>query len=171
MKELQKIGNQIHPSIQVTVDYPTNYTNGRMPVLDTEHWLEEVERNGAKRVQVMHSHYSKPMANTYVIHKDSAISERSKRNILTADLVRVMRNISPLCTTAERNEKIQFFMSRMQHSGYDTKDRINVYRAAKKKYNEMLRKDSEGITPLYREKNWNRVERTILTFEPESRKN
>ena len=159
MKELQKIGNQIHPSIQVTVDYPSNNTNGRMPVLDTEHWLEEVERNGAKRVQVMHSHYSKPMANTYVIHKDSAISGRSKRNILTADLVRGMRNVSTLCTTAERNEKIQFFMSRMQHSGYDTKDRINVYRAAKKKYNEMLRKDSEGITPLYREKNWNRVER------------
>ena len=23
----------------------------------------------------------------------------------------------------------------------------------------MLRKDSEGITPLYREKNWNRIER------------
>ena len=43
MKKLQEIGNSIHPSIQVTVDYPSNNPNGRMPVLDTEHWLEEVE--------------------------------------------------------------------------------------------------------------------------------
>ena len=159
MKELQRIGNQIHPSIQVTVDYPSNNPNGRMPVLDTEHWLEEVERNGEKRVQVIHSHYSKPMANTYLIHKDSAISERSKRSILTADLVRVMRNISTQCSTTERTKKIQFYMSRMQHSGYDQKERIEVYRAAKRKYSDMLKNDSEGVTPLYREKNWKRIER------------
>ena len=41
MKKLQEIGNSIHPSIEVTVDYPTNNPNGRMPVLDTEHWLEK----------------------------------------------------------------------------------------------------------------------------------
>ena len=159
MKELQRIGNGIHPSIQVTVDYPSNNTNGRMPVLDTEHWLEEMEVNGTKRTQVIHSHYSKPMANPYVIHKNSAISDRSKFNILTADLVRVMRNVSTQCTTAEKNSKIQFYISRMQYSGYNAEERINIYRAAKKKYIEMLRKDTEGITPLYREKNWNRIER------------
>ena len=148
MKELQRIGNQIHPSIQVTVDYPSNNPNGRMPVLDTEHWLEEIEIDGAKRTQVMHSHYSKPMANPYVIHRNSAISDRSKLNILTADLVRVMRNVSTQCTTDERNSKIQFYMSRMQYSEYNAEERVNVYRAAKKKYNEMIRKDTEGVTPL-----------------------
>ena len=73
MTELQKIGNQIHPSIQVTVDYPSNNTNGRMPVLDTEHWLEEVERNGAKRVQVMHSYYSKLCGNLGLVSKAKLI--------------------------------------------------------------------------------------------------
>ena len=33
-----------------------------------------------------------------------------------------------------------------------TKQRSDVNRVVKKKYNEMLRKDSEGITPLNREK-------------------
>ena len=42
MKKLQEKGNGIHPSIQVTIDYPSNNSSGRMPVLDTEHWLEEV---------------------------------------------------------------------------------------------------------------------------------
>ena len=108
------------------------------------------------------------MANTYVIHKDSAISERGKRSILTAYLVWVMRNVSTLCTTTERNAKIQINMSRMQHSGYNTKERIDVYRAARKKYNKMLRKDSKGVTPLYREKNWIRIERVN---EKETKKN
>ena len=60
MKRLQEIGNSIHPSIQVTVDFPSNNQNGRMPVLDTEHWLQEVMINGTPKRQVLHSHYSKP---------------------------------------------------------------------------------------------------------------
>ena len=39
-------------------------------------------------------------------------------------------------------------------------ERIKVYRAAKKRYDEMVRKDEEGIEPLYRSKEWNRNERT-----------
>ena len=121
MRKLQGIGKSIHPSIQITVDYPTNNPNGRMPVLDTEHWLEKVEKNnGEKKVQVVHSHYSKPMANTQVIHKNSAISEKSKHNILVADLVRIMRNISTICKKEERKKRIQFFMNKMQNSGYDS---------------------------------------------------
>ena len=57
MKKLQEIGNEIHPSIQVTVDFPSNNQNGRMPALDTEHWMEEAIINGVKKQQVMHSHY------------------------------------------------------------------------------------------------------------------
>ncbi len=160
MKKLQKIWNEIHPSIQITVDYPSKNPNGRIPVLDTEHWLEEVEEtNGEKKVQVLHSHYTKPMANPHVIHKNSAISEKSKQNILIADLVRIMRNISTKCTETERREKIQVFINRMQHSGYDVEERVRVYKTAKKKYEEMKKKDVEGEKPLYRGKNWNRLER------------
>ena len=111
MRKLQEIGNTIHPSIQVTVDYPTNNPNGRMPVLDTEHWMEEVELNGCKKTQVLHSHYMKPMANVNAVHKSTALPERSKKNILVADLVRVMRNVSTMCSTTERNQKIQYFLA------------------------------------------------------------
>ena len=159
MKKLQVIGNDIHPSIQVTIDFPSNNENGRMPVLDTEHWMSEIEENGVKKVQVLHSHYSKPMANAFVIHKESAVSERNKESILVADLTRVMRNISTKCSEQERRSKVQHFISRMQYSGYGMEERVRVYRLAKRRYEEMLRRDAEGETPLYRGKDWNRSER------------
>ena len=47
----------------------------------------------------------------------------------------------------------------MQYSGYGMEERVRVYRLAKRRYEEMLKKDAEGETPLYRGKEWNRNER------------
>ena len=49
MKKLQEIGNEIHLSIEVTVEYPSNNSSDRMPVLDIDHWLEEVEGNNGEK--------------------------------------------------------------------------------------------------------------------------
>ena len=86
MKKLQEIGNEVHPSIQVMIDFPSNNRNGRKPALDTEHWMEETIINGVEKQQVMHSHYSKPMANAVVTYKDSAMAAKTKENVLVADL-------------------------------------------------------------------------------------
>ena len=103
-----------------------------MPVLDTEQWIEDVEVNGVMKPQILHSHYAKTMSNKFVIHKDSAISSRSKENILTADLTRIMRNVSKQCTNEERKEKVQEFVSRMQYSEYSKEERTAIYKKAKK---------------------------------------
>ena len=110
MKKLQKIGNDIHPSIQLTIDFPSNNANHRIPILDTEHWIEDVEMEGERKPQILYSHYAKPMSNKYLVHRESAIPTRSKMNILIADLVRIMRNVSRLCKLEERNSKIQEFV-------------------------------------------------------------
>ena len=80
-------------------------------------------------------------------------------NVLVADLVRIMRCVSPLCDAGERLVHVQNFMYRMQLSGYQKEQRVNVYKAAKKRYDQQIKNDSEGITPLYRSKQWNREER------------
>ena len=36
----QQIGNSIHPSIQIEVDFPSNHEDGKMPVLDLKVWRE-----------------------------------------------------------------------------------------------------------------------------------
>ena len=49
MKKLQEIANSIHPSIRLTIDYPSNNKNGRLPILNTEQWIEDMEVNGQIR--------------------------------------------------------------------------------------------------------------------------
>ena len=34
MKLLQEIANSIHPSIRMTIDYPSKYVDGKVPMLD-----------------------------------------------------------------------------------------------------------------------------------------
>ena len=96
MTKIQEIANSIHESIKVTIDYPSNHANGRMPVLDLEQWIEPVKCGITTKSQILHSHYMKPIASKHVISKTSALSEETKMNILVADLVRIMRNVSPL---------------------------------------------------------------------------
>ena len=159
MTELQKIANSIHPSIKVTIDFPSNHSNGRIPCLDTEQWIEDIKINDVIKPQLLHSHYAKPVSSKYVTLRDSAISYQSKINILVADLVRIMRNVSPLCNNEERTEKIKEFLIRIQHSGYDQLERCTVYRRAKKKYDNIIENDKNGICPLYRNKFWNQKDR------------
>jgi hypothetical protein len=70
-----------------------------------------------------------------------------------------MRNVSRICPYEERKEKIQTFIHRMQFSGYSKSERHHVYTKAKQRYDEMIRKDEQGIQPLYRSRGWNREER------------
>ena len=99
------------------------------------------------------------MANKFVIRNDSAISARSKTNILIADLFRIMKTISRNCPDEERKKKIQEFIKRMQFSGYPKKERAYVYTKAKRKYDECLRKHDADEQPFYRGKSWNFKER------------
>ena len=161
MKKLQTLGNSIHPSVQLTVDFPSANENERMPVLDTEQWMEEVEVNGTKKQQILHSHYSKPISSKYVVHRSSALPIRSKMNILVSDLVRVMKNISIRCTPEERKGKVQEFIDRMQYSGYTKSEKARVYQKAKQRYEKMVEDSDNGLVPLYRNKNWKRAERRI----------
>lgn len=46
--------------------------------------------------KILHSNYIKPIATRYVVNRDSAFQLKSKINILVADLVRVMEDVSPL---------------------------------------------------------------------------
>ena len=165
LNKLKGIANDIHPSIQVKIDYPSNHDNNRLPVLDTEQWMEDVIVNGVCRTQILHTHYEKAISNKTVVHRESAISFVSKINILTADLVRINRNISSFCVRGEREGKMQYFMKKLQHSGYSKKERITVYRKAKGIYDKMCENASRDIYPMYRGKFWKQKERQIEKSE------
>ena len=72
MERIKLIANSIHKSISVKVDYPSNHPNKRLPILDTEMWIEKIEVNGVMKHQILYSYYEKEMSSKYLIHKTSA---------------------------------------------------------------------------------------------------
>ncbi len=168
MELVKEIANDIHSSIKVKVDYPSKHESKRLPMLDMELWIEKVEIDGEMKYQLLYSHYMKAVSSRFVIHNNSAISSCTKINILVNDLIRVMKNISPHVKKEERNRHIQYYMYRLQFSGYSKEDRIKVYRKAKKRFDEMIRDSTIGDNPIYRSKFWKLNERQK---EKENKKN
>ena len=138
MERTKVIANSIHKSIQVKVDSPTKHKDSRLPILDTKMWLEVVEIAGILRHQILYVYYEKEMSSKYVIHKNSAIPRCSKINILVNELLRVMRNTSLRVKQEEKDRHVQHFMSKMQLSGYNQEDRVQVYRKAKRIFAEKV---------------------------------
>ena len=161
MLRLQEVANAIHPSIQVTIDYPSAHENNRLPVLDIEQWISPVTVDHSTKHQVLHSHYMKKIASKRVIAKSSALADRTKKNILINDLLRVMKNISYACGEDEFKKHVQYYMKRMQFSGYSQQERVYVYRIAKKKFDTIVKLDKDGVQPMYRSKFWEANKRTI----------
>ena len=159
MEAVKILGNSISPDIRIKMDFPSNNDNGRLPVLDTEIWMEDCEVNRTVKRIIMYSFYEKPMSNIYVVLKRSAMAMFTKINILVNDLFRVMRNVSRLCTDSERISKISSYMSRLEISGYSWRDRVVIFSKAKCKYDKIKQNAERGISPMYRGKFYEKKER------------
>ena len=75
---IRKVGNEIHSSIQLTADTPSNHHNNKVPILNLKCWREEIEEEGQKRFAILHEHYMKDVSSKAVIHRESALSLRKK---------------------------------------------------------------------------------------------
>ena len=58
---LGEIANTIDPNIKVTIDSPSCNSNGKVPILDIEVWVEDNRIN--------HSFYRKPIASQFFMRK------------------------------------------------------------------------------------------------------
>ena len=98
----------------------------------------------------------KGIANKYVIDSKAAMSMTSKRRILTQMCLRVLLNNSEYLAWEERKRTVDFFMKRMQASGYSKKFRYEVLKSALKAYQDIK---SDTNRPIYRCKELNTAER------------
>ena len=87
---LQSVANSIHASIRMTIDYPSRYGDGKVPMLNVRMWIEEIE--GSRFI--LYEHYEKEMATKAVIHASSAVPYKMKRTVLTQDMLRIMLHCS-----------------------------------------------------------------------------
>ena len=87
MGVVQKIANTIDPMIQLTVETPCNFADGKMPVLDVTVNVNCMEQN-----RIDFEFFEKPTKNPRVILADSAMSFSQKRTIPTQECLRRLRN-------------------------------------------------------------------------------
>ena len=119
------MGNSIFPFIQVTLDLPEDHPEGKVPLLDTQVWVEHGEgveeyyyaqeererliHQGTNplppppttpkgRDHLRHDFYSKPMASKLVIDANSAMSGNTKTSTLADDIQRQMCNTNRLAS-------------------------------------------------------------------------
>ena len=84
MEIIKIIGNDVHPSIQLEVDCPSNYDDGKLPILDLRVWISKI--NGHDRI--LHEFYSKDISSKAVIHAKSALSWQQERSPYARNLMR-----------------------------------------------------------------------------------
>ena len=116
MKECIAVANSLHPSIQVTGDIPTNYTDGRLPILDLRVCINEVHPGVYK---IVTTHYIKDVSTRAVINSKSSHPIQMKKNVMINEIMRILRNCNRFCPWEETANHISYFMKRLQFSGYD----------------------------------------------------
>ena len=77
---LKEIGDSIYPCVEFTVDVPSFHLDGRLPVLDLVH---EVNND-----QFEHGFYEKPCSSEVVIPYSSAHSRKMKMSVMVEEGVR-----------------------------------------------------------------------------------
>ena len=155
MKLLQSVANSVHPSIRMTIDYPSRYEEGKVPMLDVKMWITG---EGEER-RIQYEHYEKEMVTKAVIHASSAIPYKVKRTVLTQEMLRRMLHCSADLTQEERLKHLNDFMLKIQYSGYDKTFRYTVAKSAINAYRTIQEKEEMGIRPMHRPKTWRRAER------------
>ena len=156
---IRRVGNEIHSSIQLTKDTPSENPDKKVPILDLKCSIGEIDEGSQKKHVILHEYYMKDVSSKAVIHRDSALPLSSKRTILTQECLRIMMNCNKFIGEDKVAEHLTFFMARMQAAGYDQHFRYQVLKSARNAYNKKQEKDTKGEVPFYRDRKWKRNER------------
>ena len=155
MKLLQSIANSIHHSVRMTIDYPSKHADKKVPMLNVKMWIEE----GDDRRLLLYEHYEKDMATKAVINATSALPKKTKRIVLTQEMLRILLHCSRNLPWETVCDHCNRFMMKLQYSGYDQIFRYEVANSAINAYMTMMENEERGIRPIHRPKGWNRSER------------
>jgi len=164
MDIVKEVGDNIHTSITLQVDAPSKHSDMKMPILDLKVWCESRVTNQdnippKKKSLILHEFYSKPMSSKAVMHAKSAFPLKTKRTVLTQELLRIFLRCSRELEWNQTLKHANEFMKRMQFSEHSQEFRTSVAKSAINAYNKIIDKDNEGTEPMYRPKTWRKAER------------
>ena len=99
------------------------------------------------------------MASKAVIHASSAIPFKMKQTVLTQEMLRVLLHCSNMIPWERVLGHLNNFTMKMQYSGYYQAFRYAVANSAINAYETIRDRETQGIRPMHRPKNWQRAER------------
>ena len=135
MEKIQREANSISTSIRATADYGSKYRDGKLPLLDVKSWIG---RNKDGVIKIMHEHYMKDVSTRSLIHFNSAHPTNVKTNILVNEASRILRNCSKEMEWTDVVPHLNYFVKRMQFSGYPQDIRHTVIKRAIDKYDNTM---------------------------------
>ena len=112
MNLVKGIANDIEPMIKLTIDVPSNYEDGKVPMLDTKVWM------GCDG-QLNYVCYQKPMRNRRIILKSSAMPYRQKLTVLTQEVFRRLHNTKQDLPEVIKNYILSNFIEDLKMSGFN----------------------------------------------------
>ena len=134
--------NSIHPSIDIETDTPALHKDKKIAMLDLKVWSEaRKDKDGTTSSKVLHEFFHKEIASKAVTNEKSAMSSQTKRNILTAEMLRVLLRCSPLLDWSVTAQHASDMNRRIQNAGYNQKFREQITKSALKKYKDIVAKD------------------------------
>ena len=151
----ESIANDIHPSTEVKADCPSNHDDNRMPHLELKVWIDN--KNG--RSMIMHEHYAKNVSSKMIINTNSAFPMKTKRTVLAQEGLRILLNCSRDLPWEHKIKHLNNLSLRIQYSGYNKQFRYQVINSSINAYNTLINKETAGVRPLYRNREWNKIER------------
>ena len=102
MELIRQVGDDIHPSIRLEVDYPSKHPDKNLPNLDLKVWVKQREKEiqGSNQMVsvIVYEFYTKEIASKALINTRSTVSASEKRTVLSQAVLRVLLNCSPLLT-------------------------------------------------------------------------
>ena len=155
MSIVKQVGNSSHPSIRLEVEYPSKYSDNKMPILDIKVWIEE---KCGKRI-IMYEFYSKEVSSKMTLHAQSAIAPHTKRTILTQEVLRILLHCSKELPWSTTTKHVNEIVKRMQFSGYTKEFRYQVVKSAINAYQKIVEAEKNGERPMYRHKGWKQKQR------------
>ena len=118
-------------------------------MLDLKLWIG---KDANDQWKLLHTHYMKDVSSRYLIHARSSHPTNMKHNVLINEGLRTLRNTSMHLDWEEGRKHLQYFVHRMQFSGYDQSTRANIIKKVLEKRDEKVRKYEE-TNRMYRSRN------------------
>ena len=149
---LKEVGNSVCPFIKVSVDCPSNHSDGFLPILDLK------TRIVNKKI-VDYRFFKKPTSNRMTIMASSALPPNVKRATMTNEVLRRLRNTKRGLPWSVFSDTISEFSNDLRNMGYTEGFRSTVVTAALTGYKRQCELADTGVRPLHRPRDYDKLNR------------